>query len=137
MAEDPLGEAPPQPDASRARLEEIEWQLLASGRWEGEIAQKTKDGREIIVLGRWVLKRDARGEPTDILEINSDITARKRAEEEARRIEERFRLLVASVQDYAIFMLDPRGYISSWNEGAQRIKGYRADEIIGKHFSVF
>jgi PAS domain S-box-containing protein len=51
--------------------------------------------------------------------------------------EERFRLLVESVQDYAIFLLDPDGYIISWNAGAQRMKGYSADEIIGKHFSIF
>jgi PAS domain S-box-containing protein len=50
---------------------------------------------------------------------------------------EQFRLLVASVRDYAIFMLDPRGYIISWNLGAERIKGYAASEIIGKHFSIF
>ena len=54
-----------------------------------------------------------------------------------RRSEERFRLLVDAVQDYAIFMLDVRGYISSWNTGAERIKGYAASEIIGKHFSIF
>src|SRR5687767_11627195 len=51
--------------------------------------------------------------------------------------EERFRLLVESVQDYAIFILDPNGYISSWNAGAQRLKGYTAGEIMGKHFSIF
>src|SRR4029077_13283297 len=48
-----------------------------------------------------------------------------------------FRLLVQEVKDYAIFMLDPRGKILSWNAGAQRLKGYTADEIIGKHFSIF
>ena len=57
--------------------------------------------------------------------------------EELRRSEERFRLLVESVDDYAIFMLDPDGTITSWNAGAQRIKGYRAEEIIGRHFSTF
>ena len=51
--------------------------------------------------------------------------------------EQRFRLLVESVVDYAIFMLDAEGYITSWNAGAQRIKGYRAEEIIGQHFSRF
>jgi PAS domain S-box-containing protein len=51
--------------------------------------------------------------------------------------EERFHLLVDAVQDYAIFMLDPDGYIESWNAGAQRIKGYTADEVIGRHFSMF
>jgi PAS domain S-box-containing protein len=58
-------------------------------------------------------------------------------EDALRLSEERFRLLVASVVDYAIFMLDPDGYVSSWNLGAERIKGYRAHEIIGKHFSTF
>jgi len=51
--------------------------------------------------------------------------------------EERFRLLVESVKEYAIFMLDPRGIVSSWNVGAERIKGYRAYEIVGQHFSRF
>ena len=59
------------------------------------------------------------------------------AEERRELGEERFRLLVESVQDYAIFLLDPTGRISSWNAGAKRIKGYQADEIIGQHFSRF
>ena len=50
--------------------------------------------------------------------------------------EERFRLLVESVKDYAIFMLDPDGRVATWNAGAERIKGYTADEIIGQHFSM-
>ncbi|MFY9559315.1 MAG: PAS domain S-box protein [Terriglobales bacterium] len=54
-----------------------------------------------------------------------------------RQSEERFRLLVEAVQDYAIFMLDPDGHIVSWNAGAQRIKGYHGAEIIGRHFSCF
>ena len=54
-----------------------------------------------------------------------------------RRSEERFRLLVQGVTDYAIYMLDPAGHVSSWNAGAERFKGYRADEIIGHHFSRF
>jgi PAS domain S-box-containing protein len=52
-------------------------------------------------------------------------------------LEERFRLFVESVGEYAIFMLDPQGYISSWNVGAERIKGYSEEEILGKHFSIF
>src|SRR3954454_13635344 len=51
--------------------------------------------------------------------------------------EERYRLLVQSVKDYAIFMLDPTGHVASWNAGAERIKGYSAEDIIGKHFSTF
>src|SRR5581483_3233256 len=54
---------------------------------------------------------------------------------ELRQSEERFRLLVEAVQDYAIFMLDPEGHVSSWNIGAERIKGYKPSEIIGSHFS--
>jgi PAS domain S-box-containing protein len=66
-----------------------------------------------------------------------DITARKSAEREVQEGEERFRLLVRGVRDYAIFMLDCNGYILSWNEGAERLKGYREKEVVGKHFSVF
>jgi PAS domain S-box-containing protein len=60
-----------------------------------------------------------------------------RTREVLRQSEERFRLLVEGVKDYAIFMLDPHGYITTWNEGARRIKGYEAQEIIGEHFSIF
>ncbi len=66
-----------------------------------------------------------------------DITDRKKAQELLRRSDERFRLLVTGVMDYGIFMLDPEGNVVSWNIGAQRISGYRAEEIIGQHFSVF
>ena len=66
-----------------------------------------------------------------------DVTARKLAEEKMLQSEERFRLLVQGVKDYAILMLDPEGRIVSWNEGAQRIKGYTAEEIIGEDFSRF
>jgi PAS domain S-box-containing protein len=66
-----------------------------------------------------------------------DITYRKTAEAELRQSEERFRLIVQNAKDYAILMLDPEGRIVSWNEGAQRIKGYTAAEIIGRHYSCF
>jgi len=67
-----------------------------------------------------------------------DLLARYQAVQEAlHRSEQQFRLIVAGVKEYAIFMLDTRGYILSWNAGAQRIKGYSADEIIGQHFSIF
>src|SRR4030095_1686949 len=61
----------------------------------------------------------------------------RKAEQALRESEERFRLRVEGVQDYAIFMLDPQGNITTWNTGAERIKGYTAEEIIGKHFSCF
>jgi len=66
-----------------------------------------------------------------------DVTERKLAETELLRAQERFRLVVEGVRDYAIFMLDPEGRVSSWNPGAERIKGYSAADIVGQHFSVF
>jgi PAS domain S-box-containing protein len=65
-----------------------------------------------------------------------DVTDRNLAERTLRDSEERFRLLIQGVREYAIFQLDPAGHVVSWNAGAERLKGYRAEEIIGKHFSV-
>lgn len=72
-----------------------------------------------------------------VLDESDTSFARGEAKIALRRSEERFRLLVDAVQDYAIFMLDVEGHISSWNKGAERIKGYGVSEIIGKHFSIF
>ncbi|MEO5889492.1 MAG: PAS domain S-box protein [Ferruginibacter sp.] len=69
--------------------------------------------------------------------FSRDATERRKAEQAIKESEERYRLLTSEVHDYAIIMLSPEGNISSWNEGAQRIKGYTENEIIGKHFSVF
>jgi PAS domain S-box-containing protein len=66
-----------------------------------------------------------------------NVTDRRRAEMALRETEERFRLLVQSVREYAIFFLDPLGRVVSWNNGAERLKGYRAEEILGKHLSSF
>jgi PAS domain S-box-containing protein len=72
-----------------------------------------------------------------IYAVARDITERKRAEEALRDSREQLRLLLDSVKDYAIFMLDPSGQVTSWNQGAERIKGYKPDEIMGRHFSCF
>jgi PAS domain S-box-containing protein len=69
--------------------------------------------------------------------IGTDNTARKQAEDKLRWAEESFRLMVESVTDYAIVMLDPEGCVVSWNSGAERIQGYRAEDIVGQHFSRF
>ncbi|MBO0811235.1 MAG: PAS domain S-box protein [Microlunatus sp.] len=81
--------------------------------------------------------RDSDGVALYALLQVQDVTAQRAAEDRFRRSEERFRLLIAAVEEYAIFMLDTEGHVASWNAGAQRIKGYRAEEIIGRHFRVF
>jgi PAS domain S-box-containing protein len=118
-------------------LGEIEAEVQAEGRWEGEIRHVNRDGVELIVASRWALQTDSRGRPVAILEINSDVTTARKAALELERSQAMFGLLVSGVLDYAIFALDPDGHVITWNEGAQRIKGYSADEIIGRHFSTF
>ncbi|HVH70539.1 MAG TPA: PAS domain S-box protein [Candidatus Dormibacteraeota bacterium] len=66
-----------------------------------------------------------------------NVTEQRRSEHALRESEERFRLLIQGVQEYAIFQLNPQGYVVTWNAGAARVKGYGAEEIVGKHFSVF
>src|SRR5918992_802400 len=93
----------------------------------------------LLSVGRGAQDYLVKGQEDSSLMVHSLRYAIKRhqTEEELRQSEERFRLLVEGVRDYANFMLDPNGCVATWNEGAERIKGYSAQEIIGEHFSVF
>jgi PAS domain S-box-containing protein len=100
------------------------------GRFEDEGWRIRKDGSRFwanVVITRI---SDERGKLLGFGKITRDLTERRAAEQ-------RYRLLVDSVHDYSIFSLDANGFVTSWNSGAQRIKGYTAEEIIGKHFSTF
>jgi PAS domain S-box-containing protein len=81
--------------------------------------------------------RNAEGGLEGFAKVTRDISERQSAQDALRESERQFRLLVAGVTDYALYMLDPNGIVTSWNAGAERIKGYTADEIIGQHFSRF
>ncbi|MCD6318135.1 PAS domain S-box protein [Candidatus Aerophobetes bacterium] len=96
---------------------------------------KTPDGRWWFISASPL--KDEQGNVIGAIETALDITKRKKLEEALRKSEEKFRLMVSEVKDYAIFMLDPDGIVSSWNEGAEYIKGYTQEEIIGQHFSQF
>ncbi|MBY3043614.1 PAS domain-containing sensor histidine kinase [Rhizobium leguminosarum] len=107
------------------------------GRFEGEGWRRRKDGSRFwahVVIDP--IRRPS-GELIGYAKITRDLTERRAAENAIRQSEEQFRRLVQGVSDYAIYMLDPVGNVSSWNFGAERIKGYRPQEIIGQHFSTF
>lgn len=107
------------------------------GRFEDEGWRVRKDGTEFWANVIITALRDPHGKLIGFAKVTRDMTEQRRTAEALRQSEETFRLLVESVKDYAIFMLDVSGRVISWNAGASYIKGYRRDEIIGKHFSVF
>jgi PAS domain S-box-containing protein len=107
------------------------------GRAEDEGWRVRKDGSRFwadVVISR---VNDGNGKLVGFTKVTRDLTDRRRAEEQLRQAEERLRLMIESVQDYAIFMLDREGRVATWNRGAQNIKGYTAQEIVGQHFSRF
>ena len=127
---------PPEKQAEKFPEYELEV-ARREGRFEDEGWRIRKDGSRFWANVVITALRDETGTLVGFAKVTRDLTERFLAEEALRESEERFRLLVQGVKDYAIFMLDPAGRIASWNEGAQRIKGYEAAEIIGRHFSTF
>jgi PAS domain S-box-containing protein len=108
-----------------------------AGRFEHEGWRLRKDGSRFWADVVITALRDAGGRLLGFSKITRDLSERREQDELLRRSEQRFRLLVEGVRDYAIFMLDPDGHVASWNEGARQTKGYEAEEIIGRHFSAF
>jgi PAS domain S-box-containing protein len=116
------------------------WELreaIADGRIEDEGWRLRKDGTRFWANVVITALFDDTGQLRGFGKVTRDMTERRAAMEALRESEDRFRLLVQSVRDYGVFMLDPDGHIISWNVGAERIKGYTEQEILGKHFSVF
>lgn len=107
------------------------------GRFESEGWRVRRDGSRFRASAVIDAIHDDDGTLIGFAKITLDITERYRAQQLLQESERRFRTLVEGVTDYALYMLDPNGIVSSWNAGAERIKGYTADEIIGQHFSVF
>jgi len=126
------------PDALASGLPDHELDVAERvGSFEDEGWRVRKDGTLFWANVVITAMRDEGGKLVGYAKVTRDLTQRRDHEESLRRSEERFRLLVEGVAEYAVFMLDVNGRVATWNVGAQRIKGYSADEIIGQHFSVF
>jgi PAS domain S-box-containing protein len=107
------------------------------GRFEAEGWRVRKDGTHFWANVVIDPIRDPSGQLIGFAKVTRDLSDRRAAQEALRKSEERFRMLVESVTDYAIYMLDPVGTITSWNSGAERAKGYKAEEILGENFARF
>jgi len=107
------------------------------GRCEAEGWRVRKDGSRFWASVVVDAIHDNSGKLLGFAKVTRDITERRAAQEALRDSERQFRTLVAGVTDYALYMLDPNGIVTNWNPGAQKIKGYTADEIVGQHFSRF
>jgi PAS domain S-box-containing protein len=112
-------------------------QARTKGKFEAEGWRLRKDGSRFWAYVIIDPIRDDTGAVIGYAKVTRDLTERKAAEEALRQTNEQFRLLVQGVTDYAIYLLGPKGHVTNWNVGAQRIKGYLPSEIIGSHFSRF
>jgi PAS domain S-box-containing protein len=111
--------------------------LRPGGELEAEYRILRQDDQTRWMMSKGRTHCDDHDQPCRMIGVTLDVSEHRQAAEELRLSEERFRLLVEGITDYAIYMLDPAGFISSWNHGAEHIKGYRAQEILGQHFSRF
>ncbi len=124
-------------DRAAGKPERVLETVRREGRLEDESWRVRKDGTRFWADVVITALKDPSGQVVGFAKVTRDLTERRAVNEALRRSEERFRLLVESVPDYAIYMLDPDGHLVSWNAGAERMKGYVAQEIVGQHFRVF
>jgi PAS domain S-box-containing protein len=124
-------------DRANGKPDKVLEAVRRDGRFEDEGWRVRKDGSRFWANVVITVLRDWDREVIGFAKVTRDLTGRRAADEELHASEERFHRLVDAVTDYAIFMLDAAGRVTTWNAGAERNKGYEAHEIVGKHFSVF
>jgi PAS domain S-box-containing protein len=107
------------------------------GRHDSEGWRQRMDGSTFWASVVTTALHDPQGELRGAVQVVRDVSEKRKEHEAVVESERRFRLLVQEVTDYAIFMLSPDGYVTNWNSGARRIKGYSEEEIVGSHFSRF
>lgn len=127
----------PADDIQSGKPERELKQALRDGKVQDEGWRIRKDGSRFWALVIITAVYDHKGELKGFAKVTRDLTERREAEDRLRANEEQFRLLIDRVEEYAIYLLDPTGRVMTWNSGAGKIKGFTADEIVGKHFACF